>query len=187
MPGPFFSIRSTLSSRLCMRIASPLRLSRMSTTSSCTPSIVVYSCSTPSMFTSTTAQPGIDDSRMRRSALPSVWPKPRSRGSRVMRVRRAPSGVTSETLGFNNSSTIVSSALLRVEFDDQRLVDVLGQVAAGRHGIEHAAHFLRIHFQPLREAELLRERERILNAGLLGSAFTHGDDVRGLHLIRRNI
>ena len=30
------------------------------------------------------AQPGIDDSRMRRSVLPSVWPKPRSSGSMVI-------------------------------------------------------------------------------------------------------
>jgi hypothetical protein len=33
------------------------------------------------------AQPGMDDSRMRRSVLPRVWPKPRSSGSSVTRAR----------------------------------------------------------------------------------------------------
>ena len=52
----------------------PLRLSRMSTTSSCTPSSVEYSCSTPLILTSVAAQPGMEESSVRRSALPSVWP-----------------------------------------------------------------------------------------------------------------
>ena len=52
----------------------PFRLSRMSTTSSWTPSIVEYSCSTPAIRTSVGAEPGIEDNRTRRNALPSVWP-----------------------------------------------------------------------------------------------------------------
>ena len=39
-------------SRECMRSATSLRFSRMSTTSSCTPSMLVYSCSTPAISTS---------------------------------------------------------------------------------------------------------------------------------------
>jgi hypothetical protein len=81
------------SSRAFRRIATSFRFSRMSTTSSCTPSMLVYSWSTPSISTSVTALPGMDDSSTRRSALPSVWPKPRSNGSivilRVTRRRRA--------------------------------------------------------------------------------------------------
>ena len=53
----------------------------MSVTSSRTPAIEENSCSTPSMCTDCTAAPCSDDSRMRRSALPSVTPKPRSSGS----------------------------------------------------------------------------------------------------------
>ena len=44
----------------------------MSTTSSCTPSMLVYSCSTPSISTSVTAAPGMEESNTRRSALPKV-------------------------------------------------------------------------------------------------------------------
>jgi hypothetical protein len=66
--------REDASSRLCSLSTTPFRLSRMSTTSSCTPSMVEYSCSTPAIFTSVGAKPGIEDSSTRRSALPSVWP-----------------------------------------------------------------------------------------------------------------
>ena len=61
----------------------PSGSSRISITSSCTPSIALYSCNTPSISTSVMAQPGMEDSRIRRKAFPRVWPKPRSRGSRV--------------------------------------------------------------------------------------------------------
>ena len=43
-----------------------------SVTSSLTPGIVVNSCSTPSMRIEVMAAPGIDESSVRRSELPSV-------------------------------------------------------------------------------------------------------------------
>src|SRR5438552_4193288 len=73
-PSPFFFRLRSASSRLWSLSTTPLRLSRISTTSSCTPSIVEYSCRTPAICTSVAAKPGIDESRTRRSALPSVWP-----------------------------------------------------------------------------------------------------------------
>ena len=57
------------------------RLSRTSGTSSLTPVRVENSCCTPSILTAVTAAPGSDDRSTRRSAFPSVTPKPRSRGS----------------------------------------------------------------------------------------------------------
>ena len=51
-----------------------------SVTSSVTPAMVSNSCSASSKRTCVTAAPGIDESRVRRSELPSVWPKPGSRG-----------------------------------------------------------------------------------------------------------
>ena len=77
----------------------------MSTTSSCTPSMLVYSCSTPSISTSVIAAPGMDDSSTRRSALPSVWPKPRSNGSITTRAWRGAIGCTFTTRGLRNSLT----------------------------------------------------------------------------------
>src|SRR4051812_17337306 len=58
-----------------------------STTSSLTPGIVVNSCSTPSILMLVTAAPGIEESRVRRSELPRVYPKPGSSGSMVNRDR----------------------------------------------------------------------------------------------------
>src|SRR5580700_6718342 len=104
-PGPFLCRRSSAESRVCMRSATDFRFSRMSTTSSCTPSMLVYSCSTPSISTSVMALPGIDDSSTRRSALPSVWPKPRSNGSITTRAWRGATGCTFTTRGLRNSLT----------------------------------------------------------------------------------
>src|ERR1700757_1925698 len=104
-PGPFLCSRSSAVSRECMRSATDLRLSRMSTTSSCTPSMLVYSCSTPSISTSVMALPGMDDSSTRRRALPRVWPKPRSNGSITTRAWRGAIGCTFTTRGRKNSLT----------------------------------------------------------------------------------
>ena len=49
---PFFFSDRIASARLCRRNTTPLRLSRMSTTSSRTPSSVEYSCTTPAICTS---------------------------------------------------------------------------------------------------------------------------------------
>src|SRR3954463_5765164 len=62
-------------------MAMSLMLRTMSVTSSRTPGIEENSCSTPSICTEVIAAPCSDDKRMRRSALPSVSPKPRSSGS----------------------------------------------------------------------------------------------------------
>ena len=52
----------------------------MSVTSSVTPVMVSNSWSASSKRTAVMAAPGIDESRVRRSELPSVWPKPGSSG-----------------------------------------------------------------------------------------------------------
>src|SRR6201987_1682830 len=104
-PGPFLCSRSSAESRECMRSATVFRFSRMSTTSSCTPSMLVYSCSTPSISTPVMALPGIDDSSTRRSALPSVWPKPRSNGSMTTGAWRGAVGCPLTTRGRKNSLT----------------------------------------------------------------------------------
>ena len=52
----------------------------MSVTSSLTPAMVANSWRASSKRIEVTAAPGIDDSSVRRRELPSVWPKPGSRG-----------------------------------------------------------------------------------------------------------
>ena len=53
----------------------------MSVTSSFTPGTVENSCRTPSIRMLVTAAPGMDDSSVRRSELPIVYPNPGSSGS----------------------------------------------------------------------------------------------------------
>src|SRR6266404_7323076 len=100
-PGPDFFTTMRLGPSPCILIAMSLMLSTMSVTSSRTPAIEENSCSTPSMCTDCTAAPCSDDSRMRRSALPSVWPKPRSSGSATKVAKRFASvpGVTWSLFG----------------------------------------------------------------------------------------
>ena len=91
VPGPCFFTTMRLGPSPCILMAMSLMLSTMSVTSSRTPAIEENSCSTPSMCTDCTAAPCSDDSRMRRSALPSVTPKPRSSGSATTVAMRAAS------------------------------------------------------------------------------------------------
>src|SRR6201997_5183791 len=197
-PGPFLCRRSSAESRVWLLSATDLRLSRMSTTSSCTPSMLVYSCSTPSISTSVIAVPGMEDSSTRRSALPSVWPKPRSNGSITTRAWRGASGCTLTTRGLRNSLTEPcialtlpalaaggsrKSHLLRIELHDQVLVDVGQDVVPARRRLEHAAKFLVAHLDPVGEADLLRDVERALDAQLLARLLAHLHDVARLHLV----
>ena len=71
-----------------------LMFSKISITSSLTPSIVLYSWEIPSIATSVTAAPGIEDNKILLRAFPRVWPKPLSSGSKVIFDRL---GVTSST------------------------------------------------------------------------------------------
>src|SRR4051812_29402416 len=100
-PGPCFFTTMRLGPSPCILIEMSLMLSTMSVTSSRTPAIEENSCSTPSMCTDCTAAPCSDDSRMRRSALPRVWPKPRSSGSATTVANRVASvpGTTCSLFG----------------------------------------------------------------------------------------
>ena len=80
-PGPVAVSARRFGPSPCMRMASCFTFRTMSVTSSRTPWMLLNSCSTPSMRMAVTAAPCSDDSSTRRSALPSVMPKPRSSGS----------------------------------------------------------------------------------------------------------
>src|SRR6201996_1636794 len=128
-----------------------LRFKMMSVASSTTPVMDWNSWSTPSILTAVTAAPSIEESRVRRSALPMVVPKPRSNGWALnlpyFSVRVSVS--TARRFGFWNplqsmcvfpfharqaSRCILQRprlfllvvGLLAVQFDDQLLVD--GQI-----------------------------------------------------------
>src|SRR6185312_2420758 len=80
--SPALSTRSVsvLVESLCSLSGICFRLRMMSVASSTTPGIGENSWSTPSIFTAVIAAPSIEESSTRRSALPIVVPKPRSKG-----------------------------------------------------------------------------------------------------------
>ena len=71
-PAP--DLRSTMAtgSSCSLETTRPLRLRMISVTSSLTPSMVENSCRAVSTLMLVTEAPGIEDSRVRRSELPSV-------------------------------------------------------------------------------------------------------------------
>ena len=73
--------------RCATRRTMSFRLRMMSVTSSLTPGRVVNSWRASSKRTWVTAAPGMAESRVRRIELPSVWPKPGSRGPTANRWR----------------------------------------------------------------------------------------------------
>src|SRR6185503_12412893 len=84
------------------------------------------------------------------------------------------------------SSTDVLS-LLRVELDDQILVDVRENLVALGQVLERSLHVLVVDLDPLGEPDLGGNRQRRLDAQLLLGAVTNGDLVAGLELIRRDV
>ena len=76
-----------------------LRFRMMSVTSSAMPAMVSNSCSASSKRTAVMAAPGIDDSSVRRSELPMVWPKPGSSGPTAKRWRLLSSSPMASTVG----------------------------------------------------------------------------------------
>src|SRR6185295_939611 len=210
-PGPFLWRRSCVSSRAFRRIATCFRFSRMSTTSSCTPSMLVYSCNTPSISASVMAAPGMDDNNTRRSALPRVWPKPRSNGSITTFACLGLVGVTLTTRGFRNSPTDAcmeetpacvavencacpprysgntaepKRRLLRIQLDDEVLVDVGQNLFAVGQLLERAGELLLIDLDPRREADLGLDLQGRLNAQLLLRLLADRNHIACLALVR---
>src|SRR5215831_6948330 len=68
-------------------------------------------------------------------------------------------------------------ALLRVELDDQLLVDGHCEVGAGRERLHASRELLRRDLEPVRDAAALGELEGFLDARDLAAALAHRDHV----------
>src|SRR5262245_54539218 len=77
--------------------------------------------------------------------------------------------------------------LLRVELDDQFLVDRQREVRPGGQHLHLAAERFRRDLEPVRHAAPLRQLHGLLNAGHLPALLTHGDRVAGADQIRWNV
>src|SRR3954465_13218381 len=77
--------------------------------------------------------------------------------------------------------------LTRVQFDDQRFVDVGSDLVTLREGTEGAFHLLGVDRDPARHAALLGQRQGFDDTGLLLGLFADSDDVAGLDLVRSDV
>src|SRR5437762_10425476 len=118
-PGPCLRRYIETGSSCSELTHSSLMFRTSSTTSSLTPGIVVNSCRTPSILMLVTAAPGMDDSRVRRNELPSVYPNPGSSGSMVNRDRVSLIG-SSERVGRWVMSTYFLQYVARPLYDAHR-------------------------------------------------------------------
>ncbi len=137
--GAFLFRRSSALSRVCMRIATALRFSRTSTTSSCTPSMLVYRAARFDLH--------LGDRRTRHRGqqhatqrVASVWPKPRSKGSITTRAGAARSAAPSRHGASKIHLPRMSSDLQHYfEYSSTTsFVDIRQDVAAARGRLERA-------------------------------------------------
>src|SRR3989440_796819 len=198
-PGPCLRRYIETGSSCSELTDSSLTFMTSSTTSSLTPGIVVNSCRTPSILMLVTAAPGMDDSRVRRSELPSVYPNPGSNGSMVNFERVSLIG-SSERVGRWVMSTYCSSdtsgaryltptltGLLAVELDDELLLDLRVDDLPGREAVHENLELAGDRLQPGR----YRPRPRLGGGhderGELAGLLPHLDDVVLAHPVRRDV
>src|SRR5688572_17925724 len=175
-----------------------------SAVSSTAPGIVENSCRTSSILTPQTAAPSRDDSSTRRSALPSVRPKPRSNGCTWNSpcLSLSDSGFFSTRLGrmkFSRAipSSVISSnsrrarptgpALLRIQLHDQLLLGRDRDRFPARH-LDHAARLgLEIDFQPRQDGFLPAALDRPEDQRHLAALLLDLDLLARRHLVRGNV
>src|SRR5512144_56162 len=178
VPGPCLRRYITTGSSCSLETTSCLMLRISSVTSSFTPGTVVNSCRTPSIRMLVTDAPGMLDSSVRRSELPSVYPKPGSSGSMTNRDRCSPT-TSSVSVGLCAMSTVRFPSqgirhmtprrtprpgigppgqgpyvLLRVELDDQLLLHRGVDDLAGRQAVHQDPHPVRDDLEPRRNGAL---------------------------------
>ena len=77
--------------------------------------------------------------------------------------------------------------LTRIQFDDQRFVDIVSDFVAVWQGLESTFHFLRINRNPRWHAALFCQRQSFNDTYLLLGLFANGNYVAWLHLVRSDV
>src|SRR5262245_57711344 len=197
-PGPSFFSTMRLTPSECSLSAISLMLRTMLVTSSRTPGIEENSCSTPSICTVVMAAPCSEESSTRRSALPSVMPKPRSSGSAttVANLVLARPGTISSLLGLIKScqffcKTFATGSLMLCVYRELRaLLDTpRSRCRTACRGSSHPPALAR-------PASIVRDRRHIADRGdlkadrlqrpqrrLAARARPHHLDVEHLHAV----
>src|SRR4051794_4854673 len=182
--GPRTSRRMTTASSLKLVRTMSFRLRMMSVMSSVTPGMVSNSWSASSKRTAVMAAPGIDESSVRRSELPMVWPKPGSSGPTANRWRLLASSPIASTVGrwmtSMKSRGPFRDRLLRVQLDDELLADRHVDVIALRQITNSDLLASVARLEPTDEAAV-EDVEVVLDDDHVASLLVKADDVALLH------
>src|SRR5579859_7575942 len=166
------------------------RLRMMSVASSTTLGMGLNSCATPSIRTAVMAAPSIELSSTRRRPVPMVDPNPRSKGWAVNIPYRSVSVsvLATNRFGFWNPLNIDDGLLLRIQFDDQLLIQLdLDEIFALGRPEHFRPQVLAVHFEPVGAGRVRRSVARVQNGGVLLAVLTHFDHVVGFHREGRDI
>src|SRR5688572_12550726 len=93
--------------------------------------------------------------------------------------RRVP-GTAQREMTRAQSTAPAAGRSTRIEFDDERFLDVGAELVAVRRLLEHAFELRSVHRDPGRQADRLGELQRIGDAQLLLRLLAHRDHVAGL-------
>src|SRR5690606_9922381 len=142
-------------------------------------------------YTLVTAVPGIEDSRMRRSGLPSVTPKPRGSGSTVNSPYASPDFDLNSGVICTGTSSVATFERFRrsarVVLDDLQLVDGNHDVLASRTVEELALQRLRIELEPRVQLAAPAVFDVGVDHGVLLGRLRDLDDVAGAQAVRRHV
>src|SRR5215469_12452492 len=212
-PGPCLRRYMTTGSSCSDETTSSFRFRMMSVTSSVIPATVENSCSTPSILRLVTAAPGIDDSRVRRSEFPMVYPNPGSSGS-MTNLDRNSSTASSVSVGrwamsmttpfrgaryMTPRSAAASAAatrrwmrpglilLLRVQLDDELLLYLRVDLGTAGQRVHQYAHLVRDDLQPGRYLPLAGLGPGHDERRHLQKLGRHLDDVALAYLVGGNV
>src|SRR5215203_6996825 len=190
LPASLLVISNSMGSSRSSLNFRPFTLRMMSTTSSLTPGMVENSCATPSILTLVTAEPVSPESITRRSALPSVCPRPRGSGSATNSPRRSTSSSTLKRGGAMSNIVKLPPAykgfrLPTVELDNELLLDRRIYLIAPRRVQDAACKVVVVRLQPRRNRHHVLDRVhyRLEVPALL----PHRDHVPRLQDSRRNV
>src|SRR5690349_8392412 len=166
------------------------RLRIMSVASSTTPGIGLNSWATPSMRTAVIAAPSIELSSTRRKPVPMVDPNPRSKGWAVNIPYRSVSVsvLATNRFGFWNPLNIDDGLLLRIQFDDQLLIQLdLDEILALGRSEHSGLQILPVHFQPVGAGRMGRGVARVKNGRVILATLTHFNHIVGFHREGRDV
>src|SRR6266496_3360952 len=198
-PGPVARRNIVAGSLVSERSRSSLMLRMMSVTSSLTPGMLENSCRTPSIFIDVTAAPGMDDSSVRRSELPSVYPKPGSSGSITNRERVSLRGCVS-IRGREISMCFFTSGsqaryltwvghirLPRVQLHDQLLLDADLDLVAGGQAQDRGPGLSGVPVEPVRRRPAGLELDRLVDVQIAAHGLFDLHDVARLDGVGRDV